>query len=181
MIQLLHYLHLSLHTLASVRLHQLELFIDLDSYLLIEHLVQPEAHDCVGTLTDALANEIVVQVLYCTVLRAKLYHVLARLALALVHLSLIKWMLIEQFSGGLDLILILVFTVTYNEHRAARSMLTHGSRGLISHWPVHLSGLDGRWLDHNSLIFIFVNIINLFVCTDHARDVWHVLRAIHVI
>ena len=39
MIQLLHDLHLSFHTLASVRLHQLELLVNLHSYLLVEHLV----------------------------------------------------------------------------------------------------------------------------------------------
>ena len=63
LVQLLHDLHLALHRLAPVRLHQLHLLVDLDRDFLVQRPVQPKAHDGVGSLPDALSDEVVVQVL----------------------------------------------------------------------------------------------------------------------
>ena len=51
--------------------------------------MEAEAYDCVGALPDALAYEVVVQVLDSAVGCAELDHFLIRLSLALVHLGLV--------------------------------------------------------------------------------------------
>ena len=71
-VQLLHNLHLALDTFASVGLHQFCLLVDLDSDFLVERAVQAQTHHSVGTLTNPLSNEVVVQILDRTIRSAKL-------------------------------------------------------------------------------------------------------------
>lgn len=60
MVQFLHNFHLPLDTLPSIGFHQFDFLVDFDCYLLVEHLVETQPDDGVGTLTDTFANEIVV-------------------------------------------------------------------------------------------------------------------------
>ena len=99
MVQLLHDLHFALDALAPIGFHQLELLVYFDSNLLIEHFVEAEAYDGVGTLPDALAYEVVVQVLYRAIGGAEFDHLLIRLSLALVHLGLVEWVSIVDFAS----------------------------------------------------------------------------------
>ena len=59
-VQLLHDFHLTLDKLYSVRFHEFGFFVDLDSDLLVQRPMQSQANDCISTLPDTLANEIVV-------------------------------------------------------------------------------------------------------------------------
>ena len=59
-----HFLHefdFPLHGLASVRVAQLVLLVDLHRHLLVAWFVQAHAHHSVGTLPDLLADDVVVQ------------------------------------------------------------------------------------------------------------------------
>ena len=63
MIELLHDFHFSLDALSSVGLHQLDLLVDLDGDLLIQHFVETKADNSVSSLAKTLTDEIVVEVL----------------------------------------------------------------------------------------------------------------------
>ena len=89
MVELFHDFHFTFDTLPAVWLHKFDLLVDLDGYLLIEHLVQAKSHDSVGTLTDPLSDEIVVQVLDRAICCAEFDDFLVRLTLTLVHLCFI--------------------------------------------------------------------------------------------
>lgn len=72
MVNLLHDFDLSFHALPSVWLLQLELLVDLDCNLLIQRLVEPDSDDSVGTLADAFADDVVVDVVDRAFFRAEL-------------------------------------------------------------------------------------------------------------
>mgnify|MGYP006110234909 CR=1 FL=1 len=72
MIDLLHDLYFSLHTFPPIWLQQFEFLVNLDSNLLIEYLVEADSHDRVRTLTDPLADDVIVDVLDMTALSAEL-------------------------------------------------------------------------------------------------------------
>ena len=89
MVQLFHDFHLTFDTFATVRFHELDLFIDFDSYLLVEHLVKAETNDSIGTLAYSFTYEVIVEVLDRAILSVELNHVLVRLPFTLVHLCFI--------------------------------------------------------------------------------------------
>jgi hypothetical protein len=98
MVKLFHDFHLSFDTFAPIWLHQFYFLVDFDSYLLVEHLVQTQTNDCIGTLTDALADEIIIQVFYCTIRGVELDHILIWLPVTLIDLSFIQRMSIIDFA-----------------------------------------------------------------------------------
>ena len=63
MVDFLHDFDLSLHALAPVGLKQLELFVYLDSDLLVQNLVQSNSHHSIRSLPNSLSNDVVVDVL----------------------------------------------------------------------------------------------------------------------
>ena len=89
-VQLLHNLHFSLDTLSPVGLHQFDLLVYFDSDLLVEHLVETEAHHSVSSLAKPLADEVVVEVLNRTVRRAELNLTRVWLTFVFVHLRLVQ-------------------------------------------------------------------------------------------
>ena len=60
MVELFHDLHLSFHALTSIRFHEFDFLIDLDSNLLIEHLMEAEAYHCISSRSDPLPDEVIV-------------------------------------------------------------------------------------------------------------------------
>lgn len=72
MVQFLHNLHFSLHTLPPVWFHQFGLLVNFDGNLLIQLTVEPEADNSVGTLPYPFSYEVVVQVLDRAISSAKL-------------------------------------------------------------------------------------------------------------
>ena len=168
-IEPLHDLHLALDRLAPVGLHQLDLLVDLDGDLLVEHLVQPESHHCVRALADALANEIVVEVLDRAVLGVEFDHFLVRLALRLVDLRFVQWMSIEHVPS---LIVIL------------RNATTGGTRVLRNSmvWSMmHDSMLDLRSLHYYRLCLSFFLIVDKSSFVVDALQLRHVLGSIELI
>lgn len=89
MIQFFHDFHLTLDTFATVGLHEFNLFIDFDCYLLVEHLVESETNDSISTLAYPFAYEVIVEVLDRTILSVEFDHVLVRLPFTLVNLCFI--------------------------------------------------------------------------------------------
>lgn len=60
MVEFLHDFHLTLDALATIRLHQLDFFVDFDSNLLVEHLVETESDDSIGSLPESLPDKVVI-------------------------------------------------------------------------------------------------------------------------
>lgn len=157
-VQLLHDFHLTLDGLAPVWLHQFRLLVDLHSDFLVQKPVQAETYHSVGTLPDALPDEIVVEVLNRTVLGAKLiisrlpiFEVLKDLVLRvpLLFLSLLLLLLLRlclRLLLQLQGIRVLVV-------RAAGSLLhlllrlillvLHAEGDLAARLPLHGLGHDG--------------------------------------
>ena len=57
---LFHQLYLPLHTLPSVWIHELVLFVDFHGYFLVSWLVKAYSHHGVGTLANLLSDDILV-------------------------------------------------------------------------------------------------------------------------
>ncbi len=72
MVKFFHNFHLTLHRLSAVWLHQLGFLVDLDRDFLVKWAMQSETNDGIGTLTDSLANKVVVKVLDWAIGCAKL-------------------------------------------------------------------------------------------------------------
>lgn len=72
MINLLHDLYFSLDTFPSIWLQQFEFLVNFDSNLLVEYLVQANSNDGISTLSDPLADDVVVDVLYMTAFSTEL-------------------------------------------------------------------------------------------------------------
>jgi len=89
MVKFFHDFHLTLDTFATIRFHELDLFIDFYSYLLVEHLVESETNNGIGTLAYPFTYEVIVEVLDRAILSVEFDHVLVRLPFALVHLCFI--------------------------------------------------------------------------------------------
>ena len=106
MVELFHDFHFTFDALPAVGLHQFDLLVDLHGYLLIEHLVEAESHDGVGTLADSLSDEIVVQVLDRAICRAEFDDFLVGLTLTLVHLRFIQRMSIVNLARVLRRVLL---------------------------------------------------------------------------
>lgn len=84
MINLLHDLYFSLHTFPPIWLQQFEFLVNFDSNLLIEYLVEANSNDGVRALSDPLADDVVVDVLYVTAFSAELILLLLALLSMLV-------------------------------------------------------------------------------------------------
>lgn len=166
MVQLFHYFHLSLHALPPVRLHEFDLFVDLDGDLLVEHLVETESHDCVGSLSDPLADEVIVQVLDCAVGSAEFNNFLIWLPLTFINLGLVQWMSIEDFAG-------VVCSELLNHSLLLRL------QGVAE--SVHISGLNcgSFWHDQGAVCIILLVLLRRR--RSHVRNVRHVLRPIQFV
>ena len=126
--------------------------------------MEAEAYDSVGTLPDALAYEVVVQVFYRAVGCAEFDHFLIRLSLALVHLSLIQRMSIVDFAS-------IVLQVS-----CCCLWL-----GLVSD-RIHYSCLDTRRVkDYSTFNILFSLFEVLPPSTANSANVRHILRPIHFI
>ena len=126
--------------------------------------MEAEAYDSVGTLPDALAYEVVVQVFYRAVGCAEFDHFLIRLSLALVHLGLVQWVSIVDFASP----------VLQVSCRCLRL-------GLVSD-RIHDSRCDLRRVqDYGTFDIIF----GLFKISSspaaHSANIRHVLRPIHLV
>ena len=106
MVELFHDFHFTFDALPAVGFHEFNLLVDLHGYLLIEHFVEAQSHDGIGTLADPLSDEIVVQVLDRAICRAEFDDFLVGLTLTLVHLRFIQRMSIINFASVLRCVLL---------------------------------------------------------------------------
>ena len=96
MVYLFHNLYFPFDALPPIRLQQFEFLIYLDSDFLVEYLVQANSHDGVGTLSNPLADDVIVNVLDIAAFSAKL--ILLPLALASFAIAAIWLVLLHVIS-----------------------------------------------------------------------------------
>ena len=155
MIKLLHNFHLAFDTFPSIWLHQLYLLVNFHRNLLIEHLVQAQSHDSIGTLPYSFSDKIIIQILYRTIRCAKFYNLLVRLSFTFVHLSFIQWMSIKNFAGVCCRILL------HSCHLLSILLLLISSRfGCVSH-TIYVSSLNLRCFGHDQS---FIWTLLIFIC-----------------
>lgn len=169
MIQLLHNFHLAFYAFPSIWLHQLYLLVNFHRNLLIEHLVQAQSHDSIGTLPYSLPDKIIIQIFYRTIRCTKFYNFLIWLSFTFVHLSFIQWMSIKNFACVCCRILL-------HSCHLLSILLLISRFSCVSH-TIYVSSLNLRCFGHNQS-FIWTLLILICEVWSDIWNIWHVLCSI---
>lgn len=130
MVNLLHDLDLPLDALSPIRLKKFELLVYFDSDFLIKNLVKTDPDDRVRTLTDPLANDVIVNILNVAAFGAELILIIvALLSVRSITLRDLLLVLLDMVSEGVRLRQVCMVQILLLLHNVLVHVLLASSQG----------------------------------------------------
>lgn len=167
MVDLLHDLDFSLHTLSTIGLQQLKLLVNLDCNFLVEYFVQTYSDNSICSLTNSLSDNIIVNVFDVASIGTKLILLINAILVFLALFILVFFDLVSHCMGlcNVSRIMLLLLNVLLDIVLSSPKFFSRGSTSVWTRLTV-LARRDSISRSYNSpcLPSLEMSILVLQVC-----------------